>query len=164
MADMARAVAALLLSLVLIGCDQPPPPPPGTVRLPTEDFSIGPPARYRTPGVHDALRESHGVWVCSDERMIVVLSAACPHDGRGTYFDPMTVQFRCSRCSARFSDMGLPLSGRPDNLALVRLRLSLHGERGDPEAALWVNPRVTYRFEKNEWSSRFSLWMFEPVE
>lgn len=163
MAPMARALATVILSLVLIGCGEPPPPP-GVVRLPTRDFSIGPPARYATPGVHDAFRQSHGVWVCSDERMIVVLSGGCPHDQGAVYFDEMTAQFRCPRCSARFSEMGLALTGRPNNRALIRLRLALRGERGDPEAELWVNPRVTYEFEKDEWSSRFSLWTFEPVK
>lgn len=163
---MRRLPPILLLVLVplIAGCAEEPPPP-GVVRLPEKDFSLGPPQRFRQPGVYEGLRQSHGVWIASDGAYLIVLNAGCPHDGAGTYFDDLSVQFRCPRCSARFSDMGLPLAGRPGNLALQRLRLELRGgERGDPAAEVWVNPRVRYTFEKQEWSSRFSVWTFEPVD
>ena len=77
-------------------------------------------------------------------------------------YESMANQFKCPCCARRFTAMGLARGTPPgEPLAMRRLHMTLEGVRGDPAAELRVDPRVPYTQERNEWSYRYSLYMFE---
>ena len=158
---MLRVAFALIL-LVLSACAEEPRRHPRAIDLPSEPFLIGSPDQYREAKVHEHRRSSQKVYVCSDGRMLVVLSAACPHDDCGIVYDSLSNQFKCPCCARRFTDMGLPRGSPPGKLrSLRRLHIELTGDRDDPASELRVFPQRPYVQEKNEWSYRYSLYLFE---
>lgn len=158
-------LAPLLLALALLAaCDRPPPAHPRAIQLPDEPFLIGAPDRYRAPGVYGPF-SGRGVFLSSNGEMLVALSAACPHDGCGVVYQSMANQFKCPCCARRYTAMGLARGSPPDEpLAMRRLHLEPaagRAPRPGPADNLRVFPQRPYVQEKNEWSYRYSLYMFE---
>jgi hypothetical protein len=128
-----------------------------------DPFSIGPPEKYREPGVYDKFVDSHGVWVVSTGKYIFALCALCPtgdptqaeSQGCGTRFDSFSGRFRCPCDGTSFTREGLrSLKPQADD-SMWRCRIDLiKGE-------LLVDPRRRYSEARNQWSSVHSAFVFE---
>lgn len=162
-------MSALLVAVWLVsGCSDANagPKSPRDVRLPRKPFSVGSPEQYREPGVYDDFRDSHGVWIVSDGNNVVALAALCPegdpklprYEGCGTTFDTLSGRFRCSCDGSTFSREGLkPNSSRAED-SMRRCRIEL------VNGQLVVSATRRYSQVRNQWSSIYSMFLFEELD
>jgi Rieske Fe-S protein len=141
----------------------------GKLELPDDPFLVGDPQQYREPGVYQSHRQSHGIWLVSDGRRLVALSAVCTHKGCGTRYDSMSRVFKCPCDNSTFTTDGLNHSGSTAKRPLERCRISVvRAEDGTPR--LKVDPTTRYRQDLDNpisgrnWSSPHSVYLFEPAE
>jgi Rieske Fe-S protein len=151
--------AGSAIALTVLGCadDEPTKSTRGNnkrLRLPTETFSIGSAHRYREAKVYSTFRKSHGVWITSDGNMLVVLSAVCTHNACGTRYDDTVKQIKCPCHSSRFTSEGLVTGDSRATRALERCRLD------EVAGEIQVNPNERFRQDRDEWSSKLSLHLF----
>ncbi len=157
------------IALTVLGCGEesgssPDTPKRGKLELPDEPFSIGDPEKFREPGVYRNHRESHGIWLVSDGKQLVALSAVCTHNGCGTRYDTMSRIFKCPCHSSTFSIEGLNHTGGKADRPLERCNLS----QAKGTAELIVDPTKRYRQEIDNpisgrnWSSPHSVFIFPP--
>jgi len=159
------------VALTVLGCGEDPgdgssgsSPKRGKLTLPGKPFSIGSPERYRDPGVYRNHRESSGIWLVSDGKQLVALSAVCTHKGCGTRYDTMSRIFKCPCHNSTFSIEGLNHSGGKAERPLERCNLSMAKDTGE----LIVDPAKRYRQDNDNpisgrnWSSPHSVYLFGP--
>ncbi len=138
--------------------------------LPDEPFTIGHPDKYRLAGVYRNYRQSHGIWLVSDGKQLVALSAVCTHKGCGTRYDTMSRIFKCPCHNSKYSTEGLNQSGGKAPRPLERCKIALIGKLGEASAQLQVDPTRRYRQEIDNpmsgrnWSSPHSVYLFERAE
>lgn len=162
------------LALTVLGCSDEPEADDGTVdrisrklTLPDKPFTIGSPGKYRQAGVYQGFRESHGIWLVSNGRQLVALSAVCTHNGCGTRYDTMSRIFKCPCHNSTFTSDGLNQSGGKAKRPLERCMIALDGKPGDADAQLRVDPAKRYRQDDDNpasgrnWSSPNSIYIFE---
>ena len=158
------AFMACAIALNVPGCSDDPDgdQSPNRLKLPKRPFRIGDPQQYRKRGVYTTHRRSHGVWIVSNGSMLVVLSAQCPHRGSGTLYDSVTDQFKCPHDGSRFTTDGINRTSSIASRPLERCHITLIGQRGDPASDLEIDAISKHRFrqERNEWSQRHSLFLF----
>lgn len=165
------------IALTVLGCsdDSSDSAASGTARrgklvLPDEPFTVGHPDKYRTAGVYRNYRQSHGIWLVSDGKQLVALSAVCTHNGCGTRYDTTSRVFKCPCHSSIFSTEGLNHSGGKAERPLERCNISLAGKPEEPSARLQVDPTRRYRQEIDNpisgrnWSSPHSVYIFQQAE
>lgn len=118
--------------------------------LATEPFLVGQPGRYTKPGVYTEYKDEKGIWLISDGRVLVALSATCTHLACSTDFDPENNRFDCPCHESRFSLEGIndkyAKAKRPLERCTVRL---VNGQ-------IEVDPTQRFRQEKGEWSNPVS--------
>ena len=142
----------------------------GKLVLPEAPFFVGEPEQYRKPGVYRGYRRSHGIWLVSDGKQLVALSAACTHNGCGTRYDSMSKVFKCPCHNSIFSIEGLNHSGSRAKRPLERCGIALVRKSGGAAPKLRVDPTKRYRQEIDNpisgrnWSSPHSVYLFEPTE
>ncbi|GAB4109590.1 MAG: hypothetical protein Kow00105_18330 [Phycisphaeraceae bacterium] len=138
----------------------------GKLVLPDHPFTIGSPEKYRKPGVYQDFRQSHGVWIVSDGKQLVVLSAVCTHNRCGTRYDSMSQLFKCPCHESMFTTEGLNISGGKAKRPLERLGISLVASDDDQTRVLQVDPIKRYRQDDDNplsgrnWSSPNCVYLF----
>jgi len=159
------------IALTVLGCsdDSEPSAESGDggsrrkLTLPDKPFSVGSPDRYRDAGVYQYYRESHGIWLVSNGKQLVALSAVCTHKGCGTRYDSMSRIFKCPCHNSTFTTDGLNQSGSKAERPLERCRISLQSDSGELE----IDPTKRYRQDVESpisgrgWSSPNSVYQFD---
>ncbi len=169
------AAAGSAIALTVLGCSDSDSPLPRSKRrhqlkLPDEPFTVGPPDQYLKPKVYQTYRESHGIWLVSDAKMLVALSAVCTHNACGTRYDSTSNLFKCPCHESIFSIEGLNRSGSKAKRPLERCRIELVGKRGDGDAQIQVDPTRRFRQEIDNkltgrnWSSPHSVYFFDEAD
>lgn len=123
---------------------------PEKPKLAEEPFFIGPPTRYREPGVYDAYQETTGVWLVSDGKELVALSGLCTHLGCMTEWDAEDRLFTCPCHFSEFDTQGMNREGSKAKRPLERCALRLVSD--DEGGQLQVDPRRRFRQEKDQWT------------
>lgn len=138
----------------------------GKLTLPSEPFTIGTPDKYRDAGVYQDYRESHGLWLVSDGKQLVALSAVCTHNGCGTRYDSMSRIFKCPCHNSTFTIEGLNRSGSKAKRPLERCNITLASNTDGGPSQLRIDPTKRYRQEDDNplsgrnWSSPNSVYLF----
>ena len=114
--------------------------------LATEPFLVGQPGQYTKLGVYTEYKDDKGVWLVSDGRELVALSATCTHLACSTDYDPAKGQFECPCHESRFS-----LEGKNDKYAKAKRPLERCTVRL-VDGQIEVDPTRRLRQEKGEWS------------
>ncbi|MEZ6190100.1 MAG: Rieske 2Fe-2S domain-containing protein [Phycisphaerales bacterium] len=168
------AALGTTIALTVLGCSDEPEEAKvesggrsrNKLTLPDAPFSIGAPHKYHSAGVYEEYRESKGIYLVSDGKQLVALSAVCTHNGCGTRFDSMSRIFKCPCHQSTFTSDGLNISGGKAKRPLERCMISLDGKPGDASAQLSVDPTKRYRQEIDNpvsgrnWSSPNSVYVF----
>jgi Rieske Fe-S protein len=118
--------------------------------LATEPFLIGPTRQYLNPGLYAAYKEQKGVWIISDGRALVALSATCTHLACTTRWEPDNNLFKCPCHKSRFSPEGINQEGSKAKRPLERCTLTMKDTPQGPQ--ILVDPTRRLRQEKGEWS------------
>lgn len=119
-------------------------------KLAKEPFSIGAPARYREPGLYQDFKRDKGVWIISDGKTLVAMSATCTHLACTTHWDPVKQQFKCPCHNSRFSLEGINQQGSKAKRPLERCSVRLAQTQSGVEIV--VDPTRRLRQDKGEWS------------
>jgi Rieske Fe-S protein len=118
--------------------------------LATAPFTIGGAGQYAKAGLYEDYKKEKGVWIVSDGKTLVVLSATCTHKGCTTAWNAEKKQYGCPCHKSQFDKDGLNISGRAERpLERCALRL-VKGANGAME--IEVDPTHRFRKEKDEWS------------
>lgn len=153
--------AIVALTVLGAGCSrEEPKPPPGAggpgggkrdrkAKLATEPFAVGALSKYAAAGVYEEFKEEKGVWLVSDGKSLVALSATCTHSGCTTDYDPLAKHFDCPCHSSQFELDGVNVEGGKAKRPLERCKLEIVGE-GDGQQVR-VDPTKRYRKDKDEW-------------
>lgn len=163
------AIGTSMVTLTVLGCEpaaQPTAaaPPDGSAKEPaatddvkaknkanlaTEPFVVGPPHQYTNPGLYESFKSDKGVWLISDGKSLVALSATCTHLGCTTHWKADRSLFECPCHESRFSLEGMNRGGkskRPMERCAVRVVESDNGPQVE------VDPTRRFRQERGEWS------------
>ncbi len=165
-----RFALPILLSLTLLtlpACDKPQQAPASAndrVRLADEAFYIGPPSRFKLPGVYDDFLESHGVFIISDHGMVVALSAVSPNSNATVRYDETLLQFVDPRDGTRYSKDGLALGLPKPRPSLNRCRIALSIAFANRPRELLVDPTYLYNHQDDLWSDFNTAYEFEDDE
>ncbi|MCX5660509.1 MAG: Rieske (2Fe-2S) protein [Planctomycetota bacterium] len=154
--------AIVALTVLGAGCSrEDPKPPPGAngpggkkdrkAKLATEPFTVGPLAKYAAPGVYTDIKEAKGVWLVSDGKALVALSATCTHSGCTTDYDADNKSFECPCHSSEFDLQGINHEGGKAKRPLERCKVELVGEGSAQEVR--VDPTKRFRKDKDEWDA-----------
>lgn len=154
--------------MTVLGCDQEPQsaeqpsaePPAAepvaeeeekpTIKLANEPFLIGPADQYRETGLDQRFHATHGVWLVSDGRKLVALSAMCTHLGCATEWDDSAKLFNCPCHRSRFTLDGI--NGEDDKAKRPLERCALNVVDTDDGPQVQVDPTRRYREDKDQWS------------
>lgn len=152
------------VTLTILGCDgQAEPTPvaqslaakkkkdPKKAKLATEPFLIGPPSRYAKSGVYDDYKREKGVWIVSEGKELVVLSATCTHLACSTRLDLPKGWFKCPCHKSHFNFQGINKKGSKAKRPLERCALRLV-ESGSGAGQIEVDPTRRFRKDKDQWS------------
>jgi Rieske Fe-S protein len=124
-------------------------PAPGEIlaaKLVNNPFLIGAPSAYAAPKLYDAFSQS-GIWLVSDGKTLVALSAACTHKGCPVRWRPMENGFYCKCHGSRYDAQGIVLPGQKAQRPLERCALRL------VEGQIEVDPNR--RFKKDAQVNQF---------
>lgn len=102
-------------------------------------FDAGPAADFIAAGVYVQHRHL-GVWIVSNGRQAMALSAICPHLGCLVNWSPSSQQFVCPCHSSRFEADGSPLPDQKAKRALFRLATIVKPSSDGSPDRLWVDP------------------------
>jgi Rieske Fe-S protein len=143
--------AGSVIALTVLGCTDEGGPGSGSggrkrhkLKLASKPFLVGGPDPYRKAGVYQDYRESHGIWLVSDGRQLVALSAVCTHNGCGTRYDPQDRVFACPCHKSIFTTDGLNQSGKAKR-PLERCLIELDSNPGGAATQVRVDPTRRYR-------------------
>jgi Rieske Fe-S protein len=118
-------------------------------KLATEPFLIGPPGLYAKAGVYDGFKKDKGVWVISDGRVLVALSATCTHLACSTQFDTAKEKFTCPCHKSSFGFDGIQQTGSKAKRPLERCSLRIvDGAQG---SEVEVDPTHRFRMDQGQW-------------
>ena len=120
------------------------------IKLATEPFLIGPKQAFRDPGLYQQFHKDKGVWVISDGKELVVLSAMCTHLGCATAWKEDQAQFACPCHKSKFDLDGINQPGGKSKRPLERCSLRL--VQIDDGEQVEVDPTRRLRRDKDEWS------------
>lgn len=167
------STATALVTLSVLGCDsraqtppatQPGTPPVGTLgedekseeqkkrkaNLATEPFFIGAISKYRNAGLYEQYKPEKGVWVVSDGKKIVALSASCTHINCTTNWFADRGVFQCPCHESQFRLSGHQIDGSKAKRPLERCALRQVNTGSGPQ--IEVDPTRRFREDKGEWS------------
>lgn len=161
------ALSGAAVALTVLGCDshaeQPTTAPAGSgpvagdekkkkkIHLATEPFTIGGRSDYKQPVVSSKFHDDKGVFILSDGKTLVALSAMCPHRNCATDYEQDKKRFLCPCHKSTFDQDGNRLSGKADRpLERCAVRL-IKDAQGKEE--IEVDPRKRYRKDKDEWGA-----------
>ncbi|MCE9589443.1 MAG: Rieske 2Fe-2S domain-containing protein [Planctomycetes bacterium] len=154
----AFTAAATAVTLTVMGCDSKTEPAPATqsgkdkdkdkdkANLATEPFLIGEPGKYKNAGVYDEYKALKGVWLVSDGKQLVALSATCTHVGCTTNWVAETQVFKCPCHKSEFKTDGRQVEGFKAKRPLERCTLAVQ------DGQVRVDPTRRFRDDKGEWS------------
>lgn len=117
--------------------------------LATEPFRIGPPEKYKDAKLYADFKADKGVWLISDGKTLVALSATCTHNACTTHFKEDAREFACPCHESRFGLDGGNLGGKAKR-PLERCALRLISSDGT--ADIEVDPTRRFRKDKDQWS------------
>ena len=169
--SLAGGSVVALTVLDSTGCDRKPgttPPTPTTnppaatgpnkstdtlksQKLATEPLLIGPAGNYTTAGLYDGYRDK-GVWLVSDSKKLIALSARCTHQGCSVSWDGSARQFACPCHKSVFTLEGDNLPNHKATRPLERLSLSIV----DTQDGKQVRVDPTKQFRKTADTDEFS--------
>ena len=109
--------------------------------LATAPFLIGPLSHYAQAGLYKNFRRQ-GVWIVSDGRRLIVLSAVCTHLQCLVKWDPAAHEFACPCHHSHFKLDGTPLPHQKADSPLERCRLTLVKTPTGPQVQ--VDPTFTF--------------------
>jgi len=144
-------------------------------------FAVGPVSRFAKPGVYTGYKADKGVWVISDGKQVVVLSATCTHLRCTTYYRKEDDLYHCPCHHSEFTAEGIHQPGSKADRPLERCHVELVDadevppkERTEPKAPerdedadtaeqppetqpsgpwIRVDPRRRYRKDQDEWEN-----------
>ncbi len=123
-------------------------------------FRVGPASRWVTPGVYDDFLKSHGVYLVSNQGMLVALIAQSTEAEVNVKFDPLTGLFECPRSGALYTRDGLAWADSPASRSLERCQVRALGPSDKPDVEILVDPQNRFLFEQQQWSSVMSNHLF----
>ena len=119
--------------------------------LAKEPFNIGPKSKFKEAGLYQDFKKDKGVWVVSDGKQLVVLSATCTHMGATTNWNEAKKAFDCPKHHSLFTLDGANTAGKATR-PLERCSLKLvKGANGAEEVE--VDPTTRFRKDKDEWNN-----------
>jgi len=128
--------------------------------LAKEPFLIGASTRFTRPGLYQDFKSDKGVWLVSDGKTLVALSATCTHLGCTTHWQSDRALFECPCHESLFSLEGMNRGGkskRPMERCAMRIVESDSGPQ------IEVDPTRRFRHERGEWDDPAStLTLNEP--
>jgi Rieske Fe-S protein len=155
-------LASTSIALTILGCDSraadeaPAQAPPeggnrgkNRANLATEPFRVGPPDKYKQAKLYADYKADKGVWLVSDGKALVALSATCTHNGCTTHYAEDKQVFDCPCHHSHFSLAGDNLEGKAKR-PLERCALKLVQTDAGPE--IEVDPTRRFRKDKDQWS------------
>ena len=161
---------ASTVTLTILGCDGQAQPAkvkldrsakeksdPKKANLATEPFLVGPPSGYDKPGVYDELKAEKGIWIVSDGKELVVLSATCTHLACSTDLDRTKQRFKCPCHESEFDFEGINGEGSKASRPLERCALRLV-DSGEGAGQIEIDPTQRFRQDKDQWSDPASTF------
>ncbi len=159
------ALSSVAVALTVLGCDSHADPVTSTgaettssadankkkIKLATEPFTIGSKSDYKQAVVSLKYHDDKGVFIISDGKTLVALSAMCPHRNCATNYEEEKKQFVCPCHGSIFDGEGNRIEGkadRPLERCAVKLITNAHGEE-----EIEVDPQHRFRKDKDEWGN-----------
>jgi Rieske Fe-S protein len=116
--------------------------------LATEPFRVGSPDQYKQAKLYADYKADKGVWLVSDGKALVALSATCTHNGCTTHYLDDKQIFDCPCHHSHFSLEGDNLEGKAKR-PLERCALKL--VKTDTGQEIEVDPTRRFRKDKDQW-------------
>jgi Rieske Fe-S protein len=116
--------------------------------LATEPFRVGSPGQYKQAKLYADYKADKGVWLVSDGKTLVALSATCTHNGCTTHHVEDKQIFDCPCHHSHFGLTGDNLEGKAKR-PLERCALKL--VKTDTGQEIEVDPTRRFRKDKDQW-------------